>query len=518
MTPLSRRLDVSMCSGCLEKMREIDRLKRKVDKQAKRIAVLENRLGQRLRSTEELPFGESTPSSMLPFKSNASDEDRQRKGGAKRGHKGHGRKVSPGVEPPERLSAPDTCPGCGGKTTTRKVELRHVRDYIPARVVDRSFLVETCSCQACGRHTEAPVPDVAPRGKYTITLLAEAAAEHYLLGRTQGDVCQRLGIGRGAFNNAMHSIADDLDACMDTLVRQFLADPVRFGDETGFREDGVGRYAWLLSTWRVSLFLAGQSRASSVPLDLIAKYVPEWGLLPGVLVVDRYAAYNCLPFHLQYCYAHLLRDVRKLEKRFPKDREVRAFCRALARQLAAAMKLRKKTLSDCAYYAQAEAIKAEIIRICESEASHPEIQQMQNIFRKNPHRLYHWARDRRVPADNNYSERSLRPLVIARKISFGTQSARGSRTRTVIMSVLHSLKKQGHDPVARLAEAIRAKADNPDINLADFLFPANSLDSIPHLPKPQALTADESAPPADSEQSQPIATEPHKHAILAATG
>ena len=35
------------------------------------------------------------------------------------------------------------------------------------------------------------------------------------------------------------------------------------------------------------------------------------------------------------------------------------------------------------------------------------------------HRLYHWADDRNVPADNNLAEQDLRPLVIARKISFG---------------------------------------------------------------------------------------------------
>ena len=127
------------------------------------------------------------------------------------------------------------------------------------------------------------------------------------------------------------------------------------------------------------------------------------------------------------------------------------------------MGLRKKRLNDPGYYAQADAIKAEIVRICDSEASDPGIQDLQGIFRKNPHRLYHWAHDRRVPADNNYSERSLRPLVIARKLSFGTQSARGSRTRTVIMTVMHSLKKQGHDPVARLASPVK-RAPGPPLN------------------------------------------------------
>ncbi len=34
------------------------------------------------------------------------------------------------------------------------------------------------------------------------------------------------------------------------------------------------------------------------------------------------------------------------------------------------------------------------------------------IFRENAHRLYHWAHDRSIPADNNFAERELRQLVI----------------------------------------------------------------------------------------------------------
>ena len=38
------------------------------------------------------------------------------------------------------------------------------------------------------------------------------------------------------------------------------------------------------------------------------------------------------------------------------------------------------------------------------------------------------------PPDNNRPERELRPLVIARKISFGSQSAAGACTREVLMT------------------------------------------------------------------------------------
>lgn len=469
---LSRKLDVVMCSGCLSKMREIDQLKRKLDKQARRIAVLEKKLGERARSPHESPFGASASSAKEPFKTNASDQDRERKGGGKPGHRGHGRKNPPRCEPAEKLAAPCLCPTCGGGTESRKIETRHVRDYIPERTIDRHVLVETRQCTHCGELTEAKVPDVLPRNKYSNPFLAHAACEHYLHGRTQGDVCGRFGIGLGAFNYAMQNLADMLEPSIDRLVRQFLADHVRFGDETGYREDGVGRYAWLLSTPQVSLFLVGQSRAARVPLELFEPYRLAESMFAGVLVVDRYAAYNCLHFELQYCYAHLKRDAEKLEKLFPDDHEVKRFCRALIRELSAAMRLRRtEGLGDRRYYAKAAQIKANIIRICDSDASHTSIQELQNIFRKNAHRLYHWARDRRVPADNNYSERSLRPLVIARKISFGTQSARGSRTRSILMSVLHSLQKQGYDPAARLRDAMDIKVRNPNEDLVAFLFP-----------------------------------------------
>jgi transposase len=39
----------------------------------------------------------------------------------------------------------------------------------------------------------------------------------------------------------------------------------------------------------------------------------------------------------------------------------------------------------------------------------------------------------------------LRPLVIARKISFGSQSEQGALTREILMSVLHTLRKRTDD-------------------------------------------------------------------------
>ena len=51
-----------------------------------------------------------------------------------------------------------------------------------------------------------------------------------------------------------------------------------------------------------------------------------------------------------------------------------------------------------------------------------------------------------VPADNNLAERSVRPLVIARKISGGSRSPDGSQTRMTLFSLFGSWAAQGLNP------------------------------------------------------------------------
>jgi hypothetical protein len=106
------------------------------------------------------------------------------------------------------------------------------------------------------------------------------------------------------------------------------------------------------------------------------------------------------------------------------------------------------------------------------------IQKIQTSFVKRPNRLYHWAQDRAVAADNNRAERQLRPLVIARKLSFGSQSEAGARTREVLMSVLHTLRKRTDDVTAafqrtldRLAETQRSISTNYSSVLIPPEFP-----------------------------------------------
>ena len=192
--------------------------------------------------------------------------------------------------------------------------------------------------------------------------------------------------------------------------------------------------------------------------------------LRGILVVDRYKGYNQMPCPIQYCYSHLLREVQDLGKDFPEVGEVVQFVERFAPLLAEAMELRGQDLKLTEFCQRALELKLEIKATAYSPAQHPGIQKIQNIFREQAARLYHWAKNPAIPADNNRAERELRPLVIARKISFGSQSEQGAQTREILMSVLHTLRKRTDDYFAAFKRALDALAQDETRDPYKLLF------------------------------------------------
>jgi transposase len=295
------------------------------------------------------------------------------------------------------------------------------------------------------------------------------AVQHYIYGNTLGQIEKQTGIGYSSLVDALHQLSKRLKDVPQTLIRAYRAAAVKHADETGWRTDGQNGYSWLFCTSDTSIYRFRRSRSAGV-----AKEVFGAQLLPGVLVVDRYGGYNGLPSKIQYCYAHLLRDVKDLEKDFPDNPEIKAFVGALAPQLANAISLRTLDMTGQQFKRQAAKIKNAIIEITNHQAKHPAIWKIQDIFRQKADRLYHWADGRNIPADNNLAERELRPLVIARKISFGSQSDAGARTRETLMTILHTLKKRSPDVTTAFKSALDKLAEKPDADTSKLLLDPNS--------------------------------------------
>jgi transposase len=426
---------VNNCEGCLEKQRKIDQLLEEVQR-------LKANLRYQERKGKEGFFGSSTPSSQLPFKATTDQENRNHKGGARPGHKGHGRKAH-SEETAEEIIPIDPgeiCPDCGGLLKLKKTQDRTVIESEPVKPKKILYHLSHKECTQCHHVFRAKVPGVLPKALYGNQITAQMAVMHYFHGIPMGRICEMTGINLGSLVDMFHRLSGYFAPVMDLLKEQYRLSPAKHADETGWRNDGQSGYAWLFCTPETSLFSFQNTRSASVPRSIFGNT-----LLPGVLVVDRYNAYNKAPVQIQYCYAHLLRDVEKLEKDFPDSEEVQFFVSLLAPLLSQAMHLRAQPLSDGQYYREAKQIQKKIVEVNKSPAQHLAIRAMQDLFNINEHRLYHWVQDRQVPPDNNLAERDLRPTVIARKVSFGSSSDTGSKTRSVLMSVLYTLNKRRGD-------------------------------------------------------------------------
>lgn len=445
---------MAYCKACIEKELKIAELE-------ETIKGLKAQLHYRERKEEEGVFGLSTPSSKVPFKKNASEEKRKKKGGARPGHAGHGRTslTEATADVVIDRDAPDRCPDCG-------ILLVPITNGRSSTTLPGSRRRSSTASPSCKKEFIAKAP-VLPRSLYGNHITAQVAVMHYFHGVPMGRISAMTGINLGSLIDMFHRLRRYFEPAMDALKQAYLQDAAKHADETGWRNDGQSGFVWLFCTAALSIFLFKNTRSGAIPKAIFGEK-----FLPGVLVVDRYAGYNKLPVKIQYCYAHLLRELEKLEKDFP-EQEVEAFTGELIPLLAAAMHLGAQKISDKEYYRKARKLKKEIMRVARSPARHLGIRSYQDIFITHEDRLFHWVEDRRVPAHNNRAERELRPSVIAREVSFGSSSDAGAETRSVLMSVLHTLNKQkGEESLEAAFKNILDKiVENPAVDLASLILP-----------------------------------------------
>ncbi len=456
----------SYCEGCFQKQLKIDALTEEIKQLKAKLRYLE-------RGEQQGYFGSSTPSSKIPFKANATPENQHKRGGAKKGHAGHGRQ---GFEESQadhivqmESEVGDRCPQCGGPLEHRGTERRSVIDIPPLHPERTLYVLPKQYCPRCRRAFQPRPPGVLPKSLFGNQLVATAATMHYLHGVPMGRICEQVGVDLGALIKIFHRVANLFSSIPVRLIDQYRQAPVKHADETQWPNDGHHGYVWLFATVKISIFLLRKTRSSTVAREVFGDKP-----LPGTLVVDRYKVYNKAPCALQYCYSHLLREVQDLEKEFSGVEEVKTFVGVLASLLATAMHLRSLPIPDAHFYQQATEVKTQIMEVVHASAQHLAIRRIQAIFHDNQDRMYRWAEDRQIPADNNLAERDLRPTVIARKVSFGSQSEAGANTRSILMTVLHTFKKQNSDPSTALKAALDQLAKNPTLDPFSLLFPTDT--------------------------------------------
>lgn len=416
------------------------------------------------------PFGSSTPSSKIPVKPNSDEESRRRRGGRQKGYAGIGRASFDGTEPGLRESdawpGEETCPDCGCPLVEVSEKGRSFQDTDAATAHKCLVHVHRRMCPRCRRTYAGRPPGVLPRAGLGNRLGAQAIWDMTVAGIPMRRLARRLGIKYGSLKSFVSYAAHVLEPATDRLLEEFRAALVKHADETTWRCDGRNGYVWGFFTLLVALYRFRQTRSADVPREVFGE-----GPHVGVLDVDRYSAYPAA-WHgrLQYCFEHLKRRCQDILEAGVADVPSRRALEEMLDCLRRAMRLRRTASAD-AYGPESRALRDRMMGLAATKIADGAADGFLDIFREHPERLFQWVDHPEVPAENNFAERGVRPLVLARKSCFGSQSEKGLRTRETLTSVMHTLALRHDDPVEVLRKGFDAYARNPTANIADILFP-----------------------------------------------
>jgi len=463
---------VNSCASCFQKQLKIDRLTQENES-------LRGELQRLKRKSVEGFFSSSTPSAKLPVKANTAAENSQKRGGAKLGHQGHGRQayMKEEVEEVRVVKVEATgCPTCSATLWQKGEVARSVLDLTVMKVKKLLYELERKYCPECQTYLQAKVSSLLPKMLLSNELLSEVVESHYLHGIPLGRITERLKVNYSTIIESLHRLGKLFAPVVDSLIKEYRQAAVRHADETTWRVDGSNGYCWLFASERLSLYLYRNTRAATVVKEVFGAQP-----LAGYLVVDRYNGYNRVPCKLQYCFAHLSRNLKDEAVKFEENKEVQEFIGRMRQLLSEAMTLRGKKVTDKEYYKEAAKIKKEILSLCLNEslverpqARHPAIKRWSDFFIESSERLYHWVENRSVPAENNRAERELRPTVIARKVSFGSQAEEGAKTRGVLLSLMQTLKKREVNPRQKFKRLLDKISENPNLNITQLVFAPDS--------------------------------------------
>lgn len=231
---------VNACDGCLAKQRVIDR-------QCEEIIQLKQKLRAHERKVKEGFLGSSTPSSQVPVKANSLAEKQAQKGGAKVGHKGVGRQVFTATEADEvRVAevAAESCEVCECQLIGHSANARAIDEVQREEVRKVYYEIERKRCPNCRKILAGNVTTAMPQAKLSNELVVAVAEQHYVLGRTLGQIAERCAINDATLSQSLQRMGQPLAPGLEQLKAADRHALVRHADETSWRTDGGNGYSW----------------------------------------------------------------------------------------------------------------------------------------------------------------------------------------------------------------------------------------------------------------------------------
>lgn len=354
----------------------------------------------------------------------------------------------------------EVCPDCGGELGKPSVAYsRTVIDIPITSATVTEHVVFKRSCFSCHKRTY-PTPDLTSYvvGKNRIGMnlmgLITTMKEELRLPINQIqhhlEMFYKLKVSTGEIVRILQKTATWGKPEYEVIKKRLLESPFMHADETGGRENGRNGYFWSFSTDNIQYVLYRKSRGGKVVVEVVGEDGKDY---EGVIISDFYAAYNEYAGFHQRCWVHYLRDIHKLREEYPEDKLLKKWSEdihnlyKLAKAYTGPPQSTPIGLAATLREEKETEFKQALVTLCD-----PYLKQA-TVFStlaargtKYISELFTFVRFSNIASDNNPAERAVRHLVVARKISGGTRSSKGSETKSILTSLFGTWRLQHLNP------------------------------------------------------------------------
>ncbi|KKL87504.1 hypothetical protein LCGC14_1934050 [marine sediment metagenome] len=413
------------------------------------------RLGEQLEQAQGAAARQAAPFRRRePLK---NPPESHKKPGRPAGHPGSHRKP-PAIDHHEVVPLP-CCPRCGGSIRNVRPVEQIIEEIPPVKPVVYKIVTYRATCKRCGdicsRHplqtsdaTGAAGVHLGPRA---IALAAALNKHHGLTMRRTCKILRELAgldLTAGGLSQMVDRLADRVEGDYGALVHQIRGSPAVNADETSWWVGGPGWWLWTFTCPQVTVYRVDKSRGSKVVEDVLGEN------FAGVLVSDCLSSYDPPTYRKHKCIAHHLRAIKAAASLPGQDdpRYLRQWTLLLKSVIALHRLWEQKVLSDEDIAAKRLAVEAWIDQLLAQAPTQGGDARIKNRLNKQRPHLLGCLKDVRVEPTNNRAERSLRPAVIARKLSCGNKTDRGRRSWEILASLGASFHQTDRDFVRFLAD------------------------------------------------------------------
>ena len=425
-----------------------------IERLTKRIAELEIELAAARKNSSN---SSKPPSSDIvnPKKAAQKKRKRKRKQGAQKGHPKHTRQEFP-AEALDNISeySLESCPACGSGLEAADRAPRVVQQV---EIIDVPIQIEEHRgraywCAACKKVHYAPLPPEVEQGQLfgprLTTLVAYMKGVcHASFSTIRKFIRDVVGIkvSRGYLRKLIGKMTDALKPSYDQLLTALPNEQTLNIDETGHKENGDRWWTWCFRAELYTLFRIDKSRGSKVLIDVLGEE------FEGVIGCDFWGAYkkymrlrdNVL---LQFCMAHLIRDVKYLAT-LP-DEDVKAYgerLREALRELFRVIHRREEVLPRTFERRLSAARDRVFATATEDVPSSSEARNMAGRFLKHGDSYFRFITTPGIEPTNNLAEQAIRFVVIDRRITQGTRSQSGRDWSERIWTTIATCTQRGLD-------------------------------------------------------------------------